>query len=103
MDLYFRFGSALALVVVISLLGIGLEKRNLQLRREVTRQHFRMEVLRDAHAGLRLKTQQLGAPARMIDALESGALQLVQPAMPDSNGPRTMPLLRWQRPEPQTR
>ena len=36
--MYFRFGSALVLVVLISLGGIALEKRTLELRRSVTRQ-----------------------------------------------------------------
>jgi hypothetical protein len=74
--MYFRFGSALVLVVLISLAGIALEKRNLELRRSVTRQRFRHDVLHDAHIRLRLETQRLGAPARTIDALESGELRV---------------------------
>jgi hypothetical protein len=96
--MYFRFGSALVLVVLVSVVGIALEKQNLELRRAVSRQHFRMDVLRDTHAELRLQTQQLGAPARVIEALESGSLSLKPPEAARVDGPRQMPLLRWQRP-----
>lgn len=68
--MYFRFGSAIVLVVLISLVGIALEKRNLQLRRQVTRQRFRHDVLHDEHIRLRLETQRLGAPSQTIDAME---------------------------------
>jgi len=101
--MYFRFGSALVLVVVVSLATIALEKQNLELRRAVSRQHFRMDVLRDAHAGLRLKTQQLGAPARLIDALEAGTLQLEARKSTAGRQPRSVPLLRWQAQSPQAR
>ncbi len=101
--MYFRFASALVLVVTVSLFGIALEKRNLELRREVSRQHFRMDVLRDVHAQLRLETQQLGAPARLVEALESGTLQLETPQTPIGTAPRSMPLLRWQQTAPPAR
>jgi hypothetical protein len=79
--MYFRFGSAIVLVVLISLVGIALEKRNLQLRRQVTRQRFRHDVLHDEYIRLRLETQRLGAPAQTIDAMEraSARQQLLSP------------------------
>lgn len=95
--MFFRFGSAIVLVVLVSLAGIALEKRNLMFRREISRQHFRMEVLLDAHANLRLRTQQMGAPVRVIDSLESGEMELREPERPVENEPQRMPLLRWQR------
>jgi hypothetical protein len=93
--MFFRFGSALVLVVLISLVGIGLEKRNLELRRAVSQQHYRMDALRDAQAQLRLQTQFLGAPVRMIDSLESGRLELTRPEKPDRPDEQRMPLLHW--------
>jgi hypothetical protein len=74
--MYFRFGSALVLVVMISLAGIALEKANLELRRSVTRQRYRRDVLHDAHIRMRLETQRLGAPAQTLDAIEQGALKV---------------------------
>ena len=93
--MFFRFGSAIALVVLISLVGIGLEKRNLELRRALSQQHYRMDALRDAHVRLRLETQLLGAPVRMIDSLESGELEVTRPERPVETEDRRMPLLLW--------
>jgi len=74
--MFVRFAGAVLLIMLIALAGIGLEKRNLELRRAVTLQHYRLEVLQRRHAQHRLKVQQLGAPARMIESLESGELQV---------------------------
>lgn len=72
--MYFRFGSALVLVMLISVAGIALEKRNLELRRGVARQRFQMDALRDAHARIRLETQRLGSPAQAIEAVDRAAI-----------------------------
>ena len=93
--MFFRFGSAIVLVVLISLVGIGLEKRNLELRRAVSQQHYRTDALRDAHARLRLETQFLGAPVRIIDSLESGRIELTRPEKPERPDEPRMPLLNW--------
>ena len=72
--MFFRFGSAIVLVVLISLIGTALEKRNLEVRREISRQHYREDVLLEQHAALRVQAQQLGAPARVIEALDPAEL-----------------------------
>lgn len=102
--MFFRFGSAIVLAVLISLAGVALEKRNLEYRRQLSRQRFRMDVLVEAHAKLRLETQQLGAPVHLIDAMESGKLEFGK-RLPDDEAseqasPRQPPLLRWQRVTP---
>ena len=79
--MFFRFGSALLLVVVISLLGIFIEKQNLTMRRELSRQHYRMDVLQDRHARLRLRSQQLAAIERLFETVEDENSGLV-PAEP---------------------
>jgi hypothetical protein len=94
--MFFRFGSAVVLVVLVSLAGVALEKSNLELRREVSRQQYRTEVLLEAHAKLRLRTQQLGAPVRLIEPLEQGKLKLQQPKKSAETPPRSPPLLHWQ-------
>jgi hypothetical protein len=68
--MYFRFGSALVLVFLMSVGGIAIEKQCLALRRAVIRQQYRREILADEYARLRLETQQLGAPIRLIETLE---------------------------------
>lgn len=72
--MYFRFGCALVLAVLISLAGTALEKENLELRRKVSRQHYQEDVLLEDHAAHRVKAQLLGAPARVIDTLEVESL-----------------------------
>lgn len=95
--MYFRFGAGIVLAVLISIAGIALEKRSLELRRQVARQHYQMDVLWEEHAKLRLQTQQLGATVRLFDSLEDGKLNVEQPKQPVDAEPRRMPLLRWQR------
>lgn len=94
--MFFRFGAAVVLVVLISLLGVALEKENLELKRSVSRQQFQLDVLRNEHAEMRLRTQQLGAPARIVEALEQGRMP-VRKAEKPAVAPRHMPLLQWQK------
>ncbi len=95
--MFFRFSGAVALVVIVSLLGIALEKSNLTYRSALSRQHYQFEELLDQHALLRTQTQQMGAPARMIDAIEDGRLELRQPEQSAKSNTRPTLLLRWQR------
>ena len=99
--MFFRFGSAILLIVLISLSGVGLEKENLALKRLSSRQQFRLEALRNEHARMRWKTQKLGAPVRMIEELEQGRLPVSKPQNPVSSEPRRTPLLLWQRRSPE--
>ena len=80
--MFFRFGAGLFLVVLISLLGIAIEKRNLDLRRDLSRQHYRMDVLRDEHARLRLKCQQLAAVDRLFETVDQNGTELSHPKAP---------------------
>jgi hypothetical protein len=82
--MFFRFGSALILIVVTSLLGIFVEKQNLTLRRELSRQHYRMDVLQEEHARLRLRSQQLAAVERLFATIEDKDSGLV-PSQPGSS------------------
>ena len=87
--MFFRFGAALLLVVLISLVGTALEKRNLELRRVVSRQSYQLEILQEQHAAKRVLAQQLGAPGRLVDQLDADSLhseKSAQPARP--NGAR---------------
>jgi hypothetical protein len=86
--MYFRFGAALVLTVLVAVAGIAIEKRCLTLRRALSREHYRYEVLRDVYARQRLLTQQLGAPGRLFEALENDGRVLVARKPPDSHQPR---------------
>ena len=60
--MFYRFGGALVLLVLIALGGIAIEKRNLTLRRAVSHQKFRQEVLLEEHAVHRLTMLQAPLP-----------------------------------------
>lgn len=59
--LVFRFIAALVLLVTVSLIGIGLEKRELALKRAISLQHFRMDQLLEERARLRIRLHELAA------------------------------------------
>lgn len=86
--MYFRFGAALFLVVSISLLGIAIEKQNLTLRRELSRQHYRMDVLQDRHVRLRLQSQRLSAVEILFDTIEHKDSGLIQRRIPRHQPPK---------------
>ena len=58
----FRFLTILTFVVLISLAGVALEKKNLELRREISRQRYREEILREQNATARLKAWEATRP-----------------------------------------
>lgn len=68
--MFFRFSAAIVLLVLIALANIALEKRNLSTRQALSLQVYRYDQLQDEYAKLRLRTQQLGAPARLIEEIE---------------------------------
>jgi hypothetical protein len=102
--MFFRFSFAVILVVLLSLLGIAVEKQNLECRREISRQHYRMDVLKDQHARLRLRSQKLAAIDRLVETIEQKGSELKQPEKApasrpqDDEEPRRAPLLFWHKP-----
>lgn len=109
--MFFRFAAALSLVVLISMTGVLLEKRTLELRRQVSLQSYQTELLVEQHVRLRLETQRLTAPSQW--ARESAASEVSQSGarsrrlphgpsaasagVPGAPGNR-LPLLRFQYP-----
>lgn len=95
LQMFFRFVSALCLIVLIALLGTTLEKRSLELKRAISQQRYRQEALIDSHARLRLEAQRLGTPAQLLRPLEEGDLPLYRPEKPQRSDERKTPLLNW--------
>jgi hypothetical protein len=93
--MFFRFAMGLALAVAISLVGAGLEKETLALRRKVGQQQFRLDVLADRVTTLRLEAQRLGTPARHLEPLEAGQLPIQRLAQPVRRPRSGTPLLNW--------
>ena len=86
--MYFRFAAAVVLVVLVTVAGIGIEKRCLMLRRALCREHYRYEVLRDLYARQRLQIQQLGAPSRLLESLERDRTEAIAGKPPAMSRPR---------------
>lgn len=93
--MFFRFGAALLLVVIVALSGTALETQNLALKRSLSQQQYRMEVLLETQTRLRLETQRLGAPAKLFDALQQQDATLYRPPQPQRVDQRRAPLLNW--------
>ncbi len=74
--MFFRFGVTIGLIVAVSLAGIAIEKRTLALQRSVSLQHYRGEQLEEQRIRLRLRCEELGAPLRLLEEVESGRLRL---------------------------
>ena len=91
--MFYRFGGALVLLVIIALSGIALEKRNLTLRRSVSHQKFRQDVLMEEHAVYRLKAQKMGAPGRLMDDLDEAEMRR-------PHGRPPAPPIKFKRPVP---
>ncbi|RLS37355.1 MAG: hypothetical protein DWH81_11300 [Planctomycetota bacterium] len=68
--MFFRFCAALSLVVLIAAAGIAVEKQLLDMKRTQTLQVYRLEQLEEKYARLKLRTQELGAPSRLMESLE---------------------------------
>lgn len=104
--MFFRFSAGLILVVLVSMVGIGLEKQTLKMKRAVSGQYFQKDLLLEMHAHLRLKIQTLTSPSQLakIDHTASTQLTVHRPSMTaGSSGQRTpsppvLPLLRWEHP-----
>jgi hypothetical protein len=80
--MFFRFFCALSLVLLVSLIGTMFEKRNLELNRVVSRQHYQLEILSRQHAQERMLAQQLGGPARLVKQLDKALEEPAPSAKP---------------------
>lgn len=98
--MFFRFGAAVCLVVLIALAGTALEKHCLTLRRSISHQEYQKEVLLERLSELRLEAQRKGTPASLLTPLEEGTFSLERPEKPIRESFPRPPLLNWsQRPE----
>ncbi len=96
--MFFRFGAALLLVVSVALTGTALETQNMALKRSLSQQNYQLDVLLETQAKLRLATQRLGAPAKLLDALERDDATMYRPPKPQRSDQRRTPLLNWSNP-----
>lgn len=67
----FRFCAAMSLIVLIAAAGITVERRILDLKRQQTLQVYRLSQMEERYARLKLRCQELNAPARWLERLET--------------------------------
>jgi TolA-binding protein len=79
-----RFGAALAILVAVSLTGVALEQRSLELSRQSSLQTFRADRLEQQAAELRLRIEELQTPQRLMEANRAQA-ERQQSASADTN------------------
>lgn len=108
--MFFRFVASLILVVMVSMVGIGLEKQTLEMKRAVSRQYFQVDLLLEMHARLRLKVQEHTAPTHLVQIDAETSIRTghrsttpapMSVAVPSNHQTTpTLPLLRWEHPAP---
>jgi hypothetical protein len=85
--MFFRFAAAIGLLTAIALAAISIEKQNLSLKRQISLQHYRLQLLQEQRARLVLQTQRLGAPPRLMKEWERGAVRLEAAALEPAREP----------------
>jgi hypothetical protein len=66
-----RFGAAIAILVAVSLAGVALEQRSLELSRQFSLQTFRADRLEQEASALRLRIEELQTPQRLLEAVQN--------------------------------
>ena len=82
-----RFGAALTILVAVSLTGVALEQRGLELSRQSSLETFRADRLEQQAAELRLRIESLKTPQRLMEANRVQA-ERQRSASADSTGRR---------------
>ncbi|MBT5018102.1 hypothetical protein OAF98_00400 [Planctomicrobium sp.] len=96
--MFFRFIATLAILTGISIYGMNLEKQNLKLKSIVSQQHYELHNLEEQRSRLFLKTQQLGAPPRLIrdwNLKENYLVRTKEQFPKDKSDNSPPPLLEW--------
>lgn len=75
--MYFRFLVALILLAAIAIVSIGIQKRNLELKRRISLEQYQLELLREQEARMRLEVERLESPEQLnkVQAAERSTSQ----------------------------
>lgn len=92
---FVRFQGAILLAAVVAVGGAALEGSILDRRRSIGRQHYRLDVLRERVARLRLRSEELGSPSRLSRPAEAGGPGPASPRPSSALRMPPSPLLRW--------
>ncbi len=94
--MFVRFQGAILLAALVAVGGSALEGAALDRRRSIGRQYYRVDVLRERVARLRLRSEELGAPSRLSRQVEEGRVGVIvpRPERPPTPSPAA-PVLHW--------
>lgn len=87
--------AALLIIAHVSIAGSAIEGAILDKRRSLSRQHYRLDAIRERVARLRIEAERLGGPARLMARFEEGRLEARPAASGRSDAGLGGPLLRW--------
>lgn len=88
----FRFVAAVVIVTAVALGEIAIEKEILSLKRSISLQHYQLRLLEEKRARLILKTQEMAAPARLLEMQDRSA-RTTGEGTPEEQA--LNPLLEW--------
>lgn len=94
----FRFLATLFLLTACSVLGMRIEKHNLQAKRKISEQYQYLEELQEQRSQLFLQAQQLGAPPRLVQGSKTDETTMspeLIPSLPHAETEVIPPLLEW--------
>ena len=100
--MFVRFQGAVLLAALVAVGGSSVENAVLDRHRAIGRQHYRLDVLQERVARLRLRTEELGSPSRLIRPAPVTAPGRAATS-PSASGRDYGPLLRWRTAPEQTR
>lgn len=76
--MFVRFQGAVFLAVLVAIGGSSVENATLDRRRAIGRQHYRLDVLQEQVARLRLNAEELGAPSRLARPVQDQASDVAE-------------------------
>ena len=59
------------LLAAIAIVSIGIQKRNLELKRKISLEQYQLELLREQEARLRLEVERLESPERLNEVQQA--------------------------------
>ncbi|MFV0445399.1 MAG: hypothetical protein ACK5Q5_17615 [Planctomycetaceae bacterium] len=68
--MFFRFAVVVIALLALAIAGVAIEKRKLELQREIILQEYQRQQLLERRSRLQLEIERLSAPQRFADGTE---------------------------------
>jgi len=92
---FVRFQGAVLVAVLVAIAGSSAENAILDRHRSIGRQYFRLDAIQERVARLRLRTEELGAPSRLVRPAERDRRDATAATSDSIETRGAVPLLRW--------